>query len=180
MNNYVQTAITFYNPNNETYVRVSNIQDSVFASQEFEGDGITDTFIITVSFTVDDDTIFKVLVDDAIVTNYTYDSATNSIVFDAIPNLGAIIDVSLYNDSVFLGTLTREDITLLSMATCWAWAIQIQDNQLDIDRSLNDTDFKQNAIGPTQNAKVDWVKHFEEMYKRELSKSDWRPKFRGL
>jgi hypothetical protein len=180
MNNYVQTAITYYNPNKETYIRVSNVQDAVFESQQFEGDGTTDSFILTVSFTVGDDTIFKVLINDVIVTNYTYDSATNAIVFEDAPILGNIIDVNLYNDSVFLGELTKEDITLLSMATCIAWAMQIHNNQLDIDRSLNDTDFKQNAIGPTQNAKVDWVKHFEEMYKRELSKSDWRPKFRGL
>lgn len=177
MGQYLDTAITFYNPNPETYIRVSDRTESIDGFQSFEGDGEINTFILTGTILPTDESIFKVTIDDEDTKNYTFENSTKSIVFDSAPEDGSNIDVSWITTGNF-NSLTNEDITLLAMAICWAWAIQTQNNLLDIDRQPSDSDFKLHAEGTTIKGKIDWVKYYEEMFKRELSRADWRPLFR--
>lgn len=178
MEEYLKTAITYYNPNEETYKRVSAYTDSEYGEESFTGDGATTAFVLTTEPYPTSESIFKVLVNDTDTTEYSYDEDTHTITFTTAPIADSTISIAWGTTGSF-SSITGEDITLLAMATCLAWAIQTQNNQLDIDRQPRDTDFNLHAEGTTLNAKVDWVKHFEEMYKRELSKADWRPTFRG-
>ena len=175
MNQYLQTAITLYNPNLDTQKRASDIVLSSDSYTNFVGDGSETEFDIVSDIELNEDSILQVMVGGEIVTNFTYKD--KKITFTEAPGSGVEIDISWMNDGYF-NSLNNEDVTLLSMALCWAWAIQTQNNQLDIDRQPSDSDFKLHAEGTTLGAKIDWVKHFEEMYHRELSKADWRPFFR--
>jgi hypothetical protein len=177
MEQYLDSAITFYNPNPATYTRVSDKTESIDGFQSFEGDGETESFVLTETILPTDESIFKVTIDDVDTEDYTFENSSKSIVFISAPAVDSVINVSWVTTGSF-NSLTNEDITLLAMATCWAWAIQTQDNLLDIDRQPNDSDFKLHAEGTTIKGKIDWVKYYEEMFKRELSKADWRPLFR--
>ena len=155
---------------------LSRLQENGF--QDFTGDGTTLVFPLTDLPLTTNDVIFEVKIDDIVVNGYKYDELANSIVFDIAPILDANIEVTWLIVGAFV-SITNEDITLLSLATCLAWALQIQNDELDIDRSLNDTgDFRQHANATTTTAKFNWVKHFEELYHRALSKADWRPTLR--
>lgn len=179
MNQYLDTARTFYNPNPETQGRVSKFTAPQDGYNDFNADGLTNEFTLSGSVIPTSDSIFKVVVDGEDVHEYSFDEETRNLTIELTPNTGAYVEIYWLNDGNF-SSLTDEDITLLSMAMCWAWAIQTQNNQLDIDRQPNDSDFKLHAEGTTINAKIDWVKHYEEMFKRELSKADWRPFFRKV
>lgn len=178
MNQYLKTAITFYNPNIATQSRLEDVTEAEDFLTTFQGDGVTTQFTIASSNPPSAESIIKVCINDRIIHKYTYDYDTNTLTFlDDVPLPNDIVSIYWLNDGYF-GSITSEDVTLLAIAMCWAWAIQTQNNLLDIDRQPNDSDFKLHAEGTTLNAKVDWVKHYEEMYKRELSKADWRPFFR--
>lgn len=170
MNNYLDTAITFYNPNEQTESRLANRTSATYGDMSFVGDGQTKGFNIP-NATVD--SIFKVMVGEEVDNDFTFDATTQTLTLATAPAEGLAIDVEWLNDGSF-GSLTNEDITLLAMALCWAWAIQHQNDQLDIDRQPNDTDFKLHAEGTTIRGKIDWVKYYEEMFKRELRSADWR------
>lgn len=176
MDQYLSTALTFYNPNKKVENRLSSQTPSTFGDNSFVGDGVTTSFVLTGDVPITSDSIFKVEVGEEVSVSYTIENET--ITFETAPSVGTNIYVSWYNNGQFDGDLIPEDVTLLSLALCWAWAIQTQNNRLDIDRSLTDTDFKQSAVGNALNARVNWVKHFEEMFHREQSKADWRTKFR--
>lgn len=170
MNNYLETAITFYNPNAQTESRLANRTDSTYGEALFVGDGQTKEFNIP---DATDESIFKVMVGDDVDSEFTFDASTHMLTLATAPAEGVSIDVDWLNDGSF-ASITNEDITLLAMALCWAWAIQHQNNQLDIDRQPNDSDFKLHAEGTTIKGKIDWVKYYEEMFKRELRSADWR------
>lgn len=179
MNQYLNTAITLYNPNVETHSRVSAFVETQDFVQEFEGDGESNSFTLSGDNLPSEDSILKVCINDRIIYKYKYDYSTNALTLtDDIPLSSDLVYVYWLNDGSF-DAITAEDITLLAMAMCWAWAIQTQNNILDIDRQPNDSDFKLHAEGATIKGKIDWVKYYEEMYKRELSKADWRPFLRS-
>lgn len=177
MNQYLKTAISLYNPNIETEKRVSDFISSEEATETFDGDGVETSFSLGGSITISGDTIFQVLIDGEISVDYKVDIVDRKVEFNTAPLDGVEIEINYLNEGYF-NSLTNEDVTLLSMALCLAWAIQTQNNQLDIDRQPSDSDFRLHSESTTIKGKVDWVKHFEQMYKRELSKSDWRPLFR--
>lgn len=178
MNQYLNTAITFYNPNAETHSRVSHLTQSEDFVESFEGNGETNTFVLSGTNVPNENSVLKVCIDDRQISKYRYDYTTNTLLLtEDVPLSSDMVYVYWLNDGVFQ-SITPEDETLLAMAMCWAWAIQTQNNILDIDRQPNDSDFKLHAEGTTIKGKIDWVKYYEEMYKRELSKADWRPFFR--
>ena len=178
MNQYLKVATTFYNPNLATEERLSHVVEQEDDVVRFQGDGSTSEFVITGENAPSENSVLKVCINDRIIYKYTYNYETQTLTLDDdIPLTSDVVSLFWLNDGSFT-LATNEDATLLSIALCWAWAIQTQNNILDIDRQPNDSDFKLHAEGTTLNAKVDWVKHFEEMYKRELSKADWRPFFR--
>jgi hypothetical protein len=150
----------------------------VYDENDFVGDGIEDEFVLTGDILPVADSYFNVLINDIPTDEYIFSVIDGSVTFSAPPEDGSNITIIWYTDGQFNKVLTAEDITLLSLATCWGWAIQISNNQLDIDRAPLDTDFKLSAEGTTTNAKTNWVKHYEEMFKREMSKGDWRSMFR--
>lgn len=177
MSEYLNTAITFYNPNVNVYKRLTKSKSEEFCKQTFLVEDVAqDVFEIRGASLPTEDSIIQVEVNGDKVQGYTIDYLTSTITLDeAITQ--SVVDIYWYNDGSF-ENLTSEDITLLSLAVCWVWAIQTQNNQLDIDRSLNDSDFKQSSVAQALSAKVEWAKHYEQMFKRELSKSDWRSLFR--
>lgn len=177
MNQYLGTAITLYNPNVATESRIKDRTETQDYSASFIADGYSSDFIVSGDNTPTENSILKVVVDGTMVSDYSYDSNTNTLSLNVTPLQGNKVDLLWVNDGSF-NSVTNEDITLLSMALCWAWAIQTQNNLLDIDRQPNDSDFKLHAEGTTIKGKIDWVKYYEEMFKRELSKADWRPFFR--
>lgn len=178
MNQYLDTAITFYNPNPKVHARLEDCVESSDYSASFEGSSGTTQFVITGENLPTDNSIMKVTINGENTTNYTYDVATATLTLTAeTPSGTYAVDVYWLNDGYF-NSITNEDETLLAIAICWAWAIQTQNNVLDIDRQPNDSDFKLHAEGTTIKGKIDWVKYYEEMFKRELSKSDWRHLFR--
>lgn len=178
MNQYLNTAVTFYNPNLATQQRLSAITPTEDFVEKFQGDGLTSSFTITSDNPPTANSVLKVCIDNRIIYKYEYDVITHTLTIeDDVPLHNQTVSLYWLNDGNF-SNATSEDVTLLAIAMCWAWAIQTQNNILDIDRQPNDSDFKLHAEGTTLNAKVDWVKHYEEMYKRELSKADWRPFFR--
>ena len=170
MNNYLDTAITFYNPNAQTESRVANRTAPTYGESSFVGDGQTKEFNVP---DANEDSIFKVMVGDEVYNEFTFDAETQTLTLATAPEEGVSVDINWLNDGSF-GSITNEDITLLAMALCWAWAIQHQNDQLDIDRQPNDSDFKLHAEGSTIKGKIDWVKYYEEMFKRELRSADWR------
>ena len=179
MNQYLNTAITFYNPNSETHSRVSDFVASEDFVERFNGDGATSEFVISGDVAPNDDSILKVCINGEIIYKYSYDVSTQTLTLDDnIPLTTDVVELFWLNDGAF-NRITPEDVTLLAMALCWAWAIQTQNNILDIDRQPNDSDFKLHAEGTTIKGKIDWVKYYEEMYKRELSKADWSPFLRN-
>lgn len=177
MNQYLQTAITLYNPNADTKRRVSDITLPQDSYKKHIGNGLGTSFSIADDLSADENSIFQVTVDGEICSDYEIDFSSETINFDNAPSSGAEIEINWLNEGSF-NSINNDDITLLSLALCWAWAIQTQNNQLDIDRQPSDSDFKLHSEGTTLRSKIDWVKHFEEMYQRELSKADWRPFFR--
>jgi hypothetical protein len=174
---YLQFATTVYNPNVDVYDRISNQTAPIDKSNSFVGDGIETEFTLTGDNLPTDESYFYITINDVVTESYTFDGV-NKITFTDAPEDESGILIIWYTDGQFNNVLTSEDVTLLSLATCWGWAIQISNNQLDIDRQPMDTDFKLSAEGTTTNAKTSWVKHYEEMFKRELNKADWRSTFR--
>lgn len=175
---YLQFAISVYNPNISVYDRISDQTDPTSGENTFTGDGIEYEFELTGENLPTDDSYLEVTINDIVTTDYTYSASTNIITLTEPPYEESVLSVIWYTDGQFNKALTGEDITLLSLGTCWGWAIQISNNQLDIDRQPMDTDFKLSAEGTTTNAKTSWVKHYEEMFKREMNKADWRSTFR--
>lgn len=175
---YLQFAITAYNPNVDVYDRISDQTAPIDDSNIFTCDGIQDEFELTGTVLPTDESYIEVFINDIATTDYTFSETLGTITFTEPPESGSSVYVVWYTDGQFNKVLTSEDITLLSLATCWGWAIQTSNNQLDIDRQPMDTDFKLSAEGTTTNAKTSWVKHYEEMFKRELNKADWRSTFR--
>lgn len=175
MNNYLQDALARYNPNKDIASRVAIAVPSQVGLQNFVGDGVTESFELTAAPKATENSVFKVFVGDNLVRDFTFDSNTNMLTFNITPQENAEIQVSWYNDGEFVSGITNEDITILAVGICLAWAYQTSNNLLDIDRSVSDTgDFKQHAPGSTQDAKVNWVKHYEEMFDRLVTRADWR------
>ena len=178
MNYYLQFAITAYNPNIGVYDRLADRTAPVDDSNTFVGDSVQSEFQLVGSILPTEESFIQVFINDIETDRYVFSKTDGTITFVDAPELGSNILVVWYTDGQFNRSLTPEDITLLALATCWGWAIQTSNNQLDIDRQPLDTDFKLHAEGTTTTAKVGWVKHYEEMFKREMNKADWRSTFR--
>lgn len=181
MNGYLQFAISMYNPSKEVESRLKDqTAPSQLISMLFTGNGIDGSFELTKTPKPDNNAIFKVTLDGKVVEEdlYTYDEDTGFLIFADIPTLDTEIQISWYNSGQFNTVLTASDITLLSMAIVWGWAIQISNDELDIIGLPSDTDFRLHSEAQRTRAKSEWVKMYEEMYKRELSKTEWRGLFR--
>lgn len=181
MYTYLQTAVTLYNPNKYTHDRLLNQTSPQYNAQEFEGDGTATDFVLTSAPLPDfENVVFLVKINDVEISDsdYLYVKSINTVAFNEAPEENSKIEITWYNIGSFNNELYPEDITLLSLALCWAWAIQTSNNSLDINRNLNDTDFKTYSEANTIREKSRWVKMYEEMFARELSKADWRPTFR--
>lgn len=180
MHEWLQSAIARYEPNIDTMSRIAIESRAINDVQLFTGDGVTTQFTITTTPLPTANSIFKVWVNNSVwKQGFSYDASTGVLTLGSAPSSNSSIRVCWYTDGAFSSAITNVDITMLALGIALSWAIKTSNKLLDIDRSLQDTgDFKQHAPGATQDAKVNWVKHFEELYYRELSKHDWKNLYR--
>lgn len=179
MHSYLESAITYYNPNKEVEQRLADRIKPIYLSQSFETDGVKTEFELTQTPYPTTTSIFEIALGECIApkTSYSFNDTENKIVFHSPPPSG-LMTVNWYITGQFNNTLTDTDKTLLSLATTLSWLIQANLNQQQIDGYLMDTDFKLHSAGNVTYSKTQLIYYFEEMYKRELSKADWRSKFR--
>lgn len=180
MYNYLQTAITLCNINKEIANKTQDVTTPIYRENKLIGEYDVLNYQITSDVYPNENSIFRVKFSDVIIDKFQYNYETNIITFNEnlAPKGDEQMLVSWYNAGHFNQDLTINEITLLSIALCLAWAIQESNNQNDISGFLGDSDFKRYSPSNLTNAKINWVTHFNKLFKQECAKYDWKPKFR--
>lgn len=178
MYGYLEKSITLCNVNVAFSQKLSLRTEPVYEERTFTSDGISGDFELTApNLPIEDLAIFSVLVDGQKTDEYSYDYTSLVLSLSSVPLLNKKVEISWYNSGDFSKNLTIDEKNLLAYGLTLSWARQVSNDELDIRRSLADTDFKVHSEATTTNAKANWVKEYEEFFKRELSKFDWRSKF---
>lgn len=178
MYGYLEKSITLCNVNVAFSQKLSLRTEPVYEERTFVADGMSGDFELTEpNLPIHNLDIFSATVNGVKVNEYSYDYFTKTITLSEVPELNSEVKIGWYNSGEFTKNLTTDEKNLLSYGLTLSWARQVSNDELDIRRSLADSDFKVHSEANTTNAKSNWAKEYEEFFKRELSKFDWRSKF---
>lgn len=181
MNNFMVNAISLFTNPLAVRAKLSKRVMPYEFNDTFVGDGVTTKFTLTNVISQDDisETIFSAKVND-VSTPVEYDSLDNSVNFALAPDDGSSIIVTSYYTGTFTLSLFEEEKYILSQWLMVCWSEYVQNNKLDIDRLLGDTDFKLGSNATTTQAKDVWYIVNRETATKRMSKYAWDSSILGL
>lgn len=155
---YLKSSITNFN------VCVQDLTDRIdpHVITEFNGDGVTTIFILPITPTIESG--FTVNVNNVAVSNYTYNSTTNSITFLIAPIIG-IDNISIQWS--FLGQfnvdLTDLEQEILAMYMVYEWVSPFINDILQFKNYLQSNDFKTFSGAAFLSAKMSLQNQLKDM-----------------
>lgn len=173
MGNFMLNAISLFSKPIAVRKRLSKKKSPYKLSETFTGDGYKNTFYLKTILEKSDseNCLFTIKINDQ-KYEVEYDNANNCIILPFTPALGAEFVLSIYFVGEFEVELYPEEIYILSQWLMVCWSEYVQNNRMDIDRLLGDTDFKLTANANTTTAKTNWyVVNRETATKRMLNYS---------
>lgn len=174
MNNFLDNAIPLFTSPIQVRGKLMDMTSPYDEQDSFVGDGTTYSFVLSNPPPVDDvdNVVFYCTVDNNKVNgSYDVEKSTYNIV--PAPQEGAIINICYCYAGKFNKTLNQDEKSILSQWLMVCWSEYVQNNKLDIDRLLGDTDFKLTANGPTTQAKTNWYCVNRETVTKRMNKYAW-------
>lgn len=181
MNNFMQNAISLFTNPLPVKNRLSGYSSSYELTDNLTGNGVDTTFPLTISIPEEnvDSVIFMATVDGT-STNVSYIQESNSVEFETAPADSSSIVVSCYYPGEFAVELYEEEKYILSQWVLVCWSEYIENNRLDIDRLLGDTDFKLTSNSTTTQAKTSWYIVNRETVGKRMAKYAWDAAILGI
>lgn len=174
MNNFMVNAISLFSSPLAVRTRLAKTNAAYELQEKFVGDGITNEFIIMEPPIETDlwNIVIQYTVDGKRVDG-KYDENTNIVVLSEIPDEFSEIIIDFYYVGSFEIDLYPEERFILSQWIMVAWSEYVQNNKLDIDRLLGDSDFKLTSNATTTNAKSSWFIVNRETVEKRMMKYSW-------
>lgn len=171
MGNFMLNAISLFSKPIGVRKRLSKKKSPYKLSKTFTGDGCNKKFYLD---TVIDgkDVEFSLFTIKISNKKYEveYDNTDNCIVLPFTPALGEEFVLSIYYVGAFENELYPEEIYILSQWLMVCWSEYVNNNRMDIDRLLGDTDFKLSSNSTTTTSKTGWyIVNRETATKRMLN-----------
>lgn len=137
--------------------RLSKKKSPYELTETFVGDGCSTSYTLNIAVPSEDvdNALFTIKVADK-KYKVNYDSTNNCIILPSPITMGEKFILSVYYVGAFEETLYDEEIYILGQWLMVCWSEYVQNNKMDIDRLLGDTDFKLTANANTTNAKTNW------------------------
>lgn len=174
MGNFMTNAISLFSRPIGVRKRLSKKKTPYEIKESFVGDGCKTNYILNSIIDSNDvkDALFSIRVGEKRY-KVDYDYTTNSVLLPFAPAMGEKFVLSIYYVGAFEETLVYKEVHLLGEWLMVCWSEYVQNNKLDIDRLLGDTDFKLTSNSATTTAKTGWYIVNREMATKEMSNYDW-------
>lgn len=174
MGNFMTNAISLFSRPMGVRKRLAKKKSPYLIEETFFGDSIKDKFDLNHNIPSEDvdDSLFAVKTSDGKI-NVEYDSSNNCIILPRPIPLGEKFVFIDYFVGSFENDLYDEEIYILSQWLMVCWSEYVQNNRLDIDRLLGDTDFKLTSNGPTTTSKTNWYIVNRETVMKHMMNYAW-------
>lgn len=181
MNNFLNNAIPLFTSPIQVKKRLSDLKIPYEITEKYIGDGVKDKFVLSYQIPNDDLEyfIFNVQVNNENV-EFNYDSNDNSINFTSPPSVNSDIVINIYFTGYFNIELYQEEKYILSQWVVVCWSEYVQNNKMDIDRLLGDTDFKLVSNATTTQSKSSWYCVNRETTTKRMNNYAWNSKILKL
>lgn len=174
MGNFMLNAISLFSKPVGVRKRLSKKKSPYKLSESFTGDDCSKHFYLkTILDKNDVEYCLFTITDNGKKYKVDYDVDNNCIVLPFTPTLGEEFVLSIYYVGAFELTLYSEEIYILSQWLMVCWSEYVQNNKLDIDRLLGDTDFKLVSNSTTTTAKTGWYVVNRETTTKYMSNYAW-------
>ena len=174
MNNFMTNAISLFTNPLPVRKRLSQHTQPYEVNYAFTGDGMTNTFPLDSQIKPEDVELllFTVKIDDKVVPS-EYLSCANSIKIEVVPPIGSNVKVECFYPGQFDIDLYEDEKYILSQWVMVCWSEYVENNKLDIDRLLGDTDFNLSSNSTTTQSKTSWYIVNRETVTKRMSKYAW-------
>ena len=174
MYNFLTNAISLFTNPLAVADRLSKRDEPIYHSDVFTGDGNTYeyTFSELPDIDKDDDVVFSFEAGNEYY-QCEYDPDTGVVIFPQPPDYDAQVVIAWYYVGRFDIELFDKEKYILSEWVMVCWSEYVNNNRLDIDRLLGDTDFKLPSNATTTNSKVNWFVVNRETVTKHMSKYAW-------
>lgn len=174
MNNFMTNAISLFTNPLPVRIRLSKVSQPYEYTENFVGDGITTEYPIKADLSMynTDELLFSANVNGS-TTAIEYSKESNSVIFFTPPEINSVIVITAYFPGSFDVALYEEEKYILSQWVMVCWAEYVENNKLDIDRLLGDTDFSLTSNSTTTQAKTSWYVVNRETASKRMNKYAW-------
>lgn len=174
MYNFLSNAISLFTIPFKAAMRVRNIVEPYTLTNEFEADGVQDTFILDQYPDEDvvDDCIFECKVNGELV-DAEYIKEDHSVKLSVVPDVSSSVIIYTYYTGQWNVELYEEEAYILSQFIVACWSEFIANDKLDIIRLLGDTDFNLSSNATTTQAKTHWNIVNREVVDKRMNKYAW-------
>lgn len=157
MGNFMLNAVSLFSRPAKVRKRLSKNKSPYKLTEVFSGDGCKKVFYLKSILNKNDTQhmIFSINVNDK-KYEVEYDSSNNCIILPFTPSLGEEFILSIYYVGAFEAELYPEEVYILAQWLMVCWSEYVNNNRMDIDRLLGDTDFKLPSNSTTTTAKTNW------------------------
>lgn len=181
MSNFMDNAIASFSRPIGVRKRLAVANQPYDLYWEFVGDGVSKEFALSPPPSQSDlwNIVFRYKVDGVQVLA-EYDELLSEVVFQEEPASGARVVVECGFVGNFSHELYLEEKSLLAQWLMVCWSEYIQNNRLDIDRLLNDTEFKLTSSASSTQAKTAWFIVNRETVEKKMLQYAWEAKITGI
>lgn len=174
MGNFMTNAISLFVNPPKVRERLAKKKSPYEYKETFAGDSSRTSFSLSTIIDPADvpNMIFMTKLDDKAI-EVEYNPQENAVVFPFVMQVGEYATVSMYYVGGFELDLYDEEISLLANWLMVCWSEYVQNNKLDIDRLLGDTDFHLTSNGPTTTSKTNWFIVNRETATKRMSNYAW-------
>lgn len=171
---FLENAIASFTDPIDVIDRLSDKVEPELFVDTFTGDGRVDTFKLTEAISEDvvDFYLFKYEIDNRPVCG-EYNPQTNSVQLLETPKAGSNVEISYYFIGYWNTEIPEQERYVLSKWLVAHWSENVNNNRLDIDRLLGDTDFKLVSNSSTTTAKTGWYSVNRENAVKAMNKYAW-------
>lgn len=179
MYNFLLNAIPLFSDPFFVIKRLKDRTEPNISSVSYISDGMISDYKLPYVIPEDDvdNYLIRCKVDGENV-KYTY--TTETITLEVTPFEYSKIDIDVYFVGEWNIPLYEEETYILSQWVVVCWAEYTNNNKLDIDRLLGDTDFKLTSNSSTTTAKTAWYNSVRENASKRMNKFAWDARRLGL
>lgn len=181
MSNFMDNAIASFSRPIGVRKRLAVANQPYDLHWEFIGDGVTKEFVLFPPPSQSDlwNIVFRCKVDGKQVP-VEYDEQLSAVVFQEEPEDGSKVVVECGFVGNFVHELYLEEKSLLAQWVMVCWSEYIRNNRLDIDRLLNDTEFKLTSSASSTQSKTVWFIVNRETVEKKMLQYAWEAKITGI